>query len=268
PNNRIFINQYYTAERNKRQTYDLVFPKKASGNLGLVLCIHGGAWNTGSKDSYTKNIMRVSEEKGVAAACINYRYLSDEINFNDILDDITSALTAIKAKGAEYGVNFDKMLLTGGSAGGHLSLLYAYSRKDEAPIKPACVVETCGPTNFEEMLKRSATNRMGQEYTLMLISQGIGCKADMNNIDEIRDALKAVSPITYVDENTVPTIFGHGDIDDVVPYQNSLELKEKLDKFGVENTFISFPNTNHECDNKESMSKVMQLFFESIDKYL
>ena len=71
-----------------------------------------------------------------------------------------------------------------------------------------------------------------------------------------------------LNENTVPTIFGHGDIDDVVPYKNSLDLKAKLDEYGVENTFISFPNTNHECDDKESMSKIMQLFFESIDKYL
>ena len=67
--NRIFLNQYYTDRKDERQKYDLVFPKKAKGNLGLVLCIHGGGWVEGNKNEYTDSLFQVSEEKGVAAAC-------------------------------------------------------------------------------------------------------------------------------------------------------------------------------------------------------
>ena len=270
--NRIFLNEYYTDRKNERQKYDLVFPKNAKGSLGLVLCIHGGGWVEGKKDEYTENLFQVSEEKSVAAACINYRYTSEVISYDDILDDITAALTAIKAKGAEYGVIFDRVLLNGVSAGAHLSLLYAYAKKNVAPIKPACVVELCGPTDLENPFFYSAENRVGAsvgvEYFRNIISNGISFDINLENFDAARDAMKKYSPINYVDENTVPTVFGHGEIDDIVPYQNSFDLNAKLNEFHVEHTFISFPNSNHECEDKESLSAIMKLFFEYIDTYL
>ncbi|MBP9988374.1 MAG: alpha/beta hydrolase [Ruminococcus sp.] len=272
PDNRIFLNESYADNKNVRQKYDLVFPKNAKGNLGLVLCIHGGGWVEGKKDEYTQSLFQVSEEKGVAAACMNYRYVSEKVSFEDVLDDISSALSAIKAKGTEYGVDFDRVLLTGISAGGHLSLLYAYTKRDIAPIKPVCVVELCGPTDFENPFFYSVENRVGAsvgvEYFRNIISNGIGFDIDLNNFDTAREAMKKYSPINYVDENTIPTVFGHGEIDNIVPYQNSLDLDKKLTEYNVEHTFISFPNSNHECEDKESMSKIMKLFFEYIDTYL
>lgn len=194
--NRIFLNQNYTDNKNERQRYDLVFPKNAKGSLGLVLCIHGGGWVAGSKDEYTENLFQVSEEKGVAAACMNYRYAAPDVSYDDILDDITSALSAIKAKGAEYGVNFDKVLLNGISAGGHLSLLYAYTKKDVAPVEPVCVVELCGPTDLENPFFYSVENRVGAsvgvEYFRNIISNGIGFNIDLDNFDTARDAMKNI----------------------------------------------------------------------------
>ncbi len=270
--NRIFLNRYYTDRKDGRQKYDLVFPKNAKGNLGLVLCIHGGGWVEGSKDAYTGSLFRVSEEKGVAAACINYRYVSENVSFSDVLDDITSAIAAIRAKGAEYGVNFNKVLLTGISAGGHLSLLYAYTKKDIAPIEPVCVVELCGPSDLENPFFYSVKNRVGAsvgtEYFRNIISNGIGFDIDLDNFDTARSAMKKYSPINYIDENTVPTVLGQGEIDDIVPFQNSLDLDAKLTEFNVEHTFISFPDSNHECEDKKSMSEIMKLFFEYIDTYL
>lgn len=270
--NRIFLNEFYTDRKDERQKYDLVFPKKSKGKLGLVLCIHGGGWVEGNKDAYTESLFQVSEEKGVAAACMNYRYVSENVNYDDVLDDITSALAAIKAKGAEYGVSFDKVLLNGISAGGHLSLLYAYTRKDIAPIEPVCVVELCGPTDLENPFFYSVKNRVGAsvgvEYFRNIISHGIGFDIDLDNFDTARNAMKKYSPINFVDENTVPTVSGQGEIDDIVPYQNSVDLDKKLTEFNVEHTFISFPNSNHECEDKESMSAIMKLFFKYIDTYL
>lgn len=272
PDVRIFLDRYYTDRKDKRQTYDLVFPKNAEGDLGLVLCIHGGGWVEGSKNEYTGSLFQVSKEKGVAAACMNYRYVSEKVGFGDILEDITRALAAIRAKGAAYGVNFDKVLLTGISAGGHLSLLYAYTKKDAAPVKPVCVVELCGPTDLEDPFFYSAENRIGAsvgtEYFRNIISNGIGFDIDLENFDTARDALKKYSPINYVDENTVPTVLGQGEADDIVPYRNSLDLDKKLTAFHVEHTFISFPHSNHECEDKASMSAIMKLFFEYIDTYL
>ncbi len=94
--NNIFLDEYYTKEKNERQKYDLVFPKNVKGKIGLVLCIHGGGWVQSSKDEYTKSLFKLSEEYSLAAACINYRYVSESVTFNDVCDDITSALESIK----------------------------------------------------------------------------------------------------------------------------------------------------------------------------
>lgn len=272
PDNRIFLDRYYTDKNDERQKYDLVFPRGVKGSLGLVLCIHGGGWVEGNKDAYTSSLFRLTEDKGVGAACINYRYVSENVSFDDVLDDISSALAAIKSKAAEYGVNFDKVLLTGISAGGHLSLLYAYTRKKISPIEPVCVVELCGPADLENPYFYSVKNRVGAsvgvEYFRKIISNGIVFDIDLEYFDKAKNALKKYSPINYVDNNTVPTVLGHGEIDDIVPYQNSLDLNAKLCEYNVKHTFISFPNSNHECEDKKSMSSIMKLFFEYIDDYL
>lgn len=124
---RIFLDRYYTDARDVRQTYDLVIPRGASGSAGLILCIHGGGWVEGGKDAYTPMLLRAGEEMGLSAACMNYRYVSDTVGFVDVLDDVTSALDAIRARGETCGVRFDRVLLTGISAGGHISLLCLYA---------------------------------------------------------------------------------------------------------------------------------------------
>ena len=272
PHNRIFLDRYYTENRSPRQTYDLVFPKNASGSTGLVLCIHGGGWVEGSKDEYTKTLMQMSEDRGFAAACMNYRYVSETVSFDDVLDDVSSALAAIRETGAAYGVDFDRVLLTGISAGGHISLLYAYTRKDTAPVKPVCVVELCGPTDFEDGFyysdENSVNHAVGEAYFRNIISHGIGYAIDPDNPDAAKPAMRKYSPVHYVDQNTVPTVFGHGEQDTIVPYQNALDLDARLTQCGVEHTFVSFPDSGHGCEDKASMSRIMELFFSSAENYL
>ena len=272
PHNRIFLNQYYTPERSQRQTYDLVIPKNASGSTGLILCIHGGGWVEGSKDAYTSSLMQASEEKCLAAACMNYRYVSETTGFDDILDDVSGALAAIRETGAACGVSFDRVLLTGISAGGHISLLYAYTRKDAAPITPVCVVELCGPTDLEDGFyysdENSVNHTVGPEYFRNIISHGVHYSIDPDDLDAAKPALRQFSSVNFIDKDTVPTVFGHGEQDTIVPYQNALDLDAKLTACGVEHTFVSFPNSGHGCEDKASVSKIMQLFFDCAEKYL
>ena len=272
PDNRIYLDRYYMPVRNVRQSYDLVLPRKAKGNMGLVLCIHGGGWVEGSKDEYTRSMPKVSVEHGLACACMNYRYVSNEVDFEAILDDISAALSEIKKQAWKHGININKVLLTGISAGAHLSLLYAYTRKETAPVKPVCVVELCGPTNLEDPFyfadENSVNRAVGVGYFRDILSKGTGYSIDVNNINTAKPALAKGSPINYVNGKTVPTVFGHGEHDEIVPYQNAVELDKKLSAYGIEHTFLTFPSSGHGCEDQQSRSRIMQLFFECIDKYL
>jgi acetyl esterase/lipase len=264
-------NRFYTAEANERQTFDLAIPAGLSGPAGLVLCIHGGGWVEGSKDSYAENLRRMSAEKGVAAAAINYRYLSETVGFDKVLNDITSALAAIKAEGLRHSVVFDRALLTGVSAGGHLSLLYAYTKRETAPIKPVCVVELCGPADLTDRFyycEGCGAAKGVTEWLRHIVSLGVKRAVSPDTLDAARGALRWYSPISYVDEKTVPTVFGHGESDDIVPYTNALELEKKLTACGVEHTFISFPRSGHGCEDPQSMHRFMYLFFACAERYL
>ena len=53
-----------------------------------------------------------------------------------------------------------------------------------------------------------------------------------------------------------------------MPYGNALDLDARLTAYGVEHTFVSFPNSGHGCEDSASMSKIMELFFGCADKYL
>lgn len=104
-------NSYYYQDLaygdHERQKLDLHIPKNSDGEVGLVLMIHGGAWVAGDKSGYTDYIKSWAD-KGYAAATINYRYLSYEVSFDDILDDVGNALKVIKETGAEHSVNINK----------------------------------------------------------------------------------------------------------------------------------------------------------------
>ena len=125
---------------HERQKLDLYLPTDCGDDMGLVLYIHGGAWIEGDKEGYYTTLKQTAEKYGVACAAVNYRYISEDVNLLDIMDDIDAAMKCIKIKGKLNGINIKRSILTGGSAGGHLSLLYAYSRVEGSAIPPVAVM--------------------------------------------------------------------------------------------------------------------------------
>ncbi len=263
----VFANMDYG--KHERQVLDLAIPESNDGEVGLVLFIHGGAWIGGDKDGYKDAISNCANNLGYAAAALNYRYLSEDVDLNDIADDIDSALAAIKAKGQEKGVSINKVLLTGSSAGAHLSMFYAYSRKDTAPITPAAVCSFCGPTDLYDDNYYYGSALGDTQTVCWLMSLACGQTFAIGEKDSAKAALDKVSPITYVSESTVPTILCHGEKDSVVPYSNALSIVEKFEQYGVTYEFISYPNSDHDLGSDPDCAKRADtLLFEYAAKYL
>lgn len=263
PNYVSFENVSYGTE--DRQVLDLYIPEEHDGTIGLVLMIHGGAWVAGDKESYTTNVKAVAEDYGCAGATINYRYLSETVTMQDILDDITAATAKIKAIGEENGVVIDKMILSGMSAGGHLSLLYAYSQADVAAIKPVAVVNFCGPTDFTD--KNFLSSNLGTDNICMLFSWSTGTQITAENMENNPDLL-AVSPITYA-ATAVPTVTAHGKNDITVPFSNAETLDDALKNAGVRHDFIPYPNSDHGLSgDKDCETKVYELYIQYVNEYL
>lgn len=260
---------------HERQVMDLYLPEKNDGEVGLILFIHGGAWIAGDKDGYKKALKTACNDLGYAAAAINYRYLSENVSLHDIADDIDLALKKIKEKGSEKGININKVLLTGSSAGAHLSMFYAYSRKDTAPIAPAAVVSNCGPTdlsddNYYYNSDLGMNSELGAfEDIAMLFSYACGQKFTYETRAEAKEALLKVSPIYYVNSGTVPTVINHGQKDTIVPFSNAVALEGKLKANGVPYDFNAYPNSGHGLDKDKDNAKIADdLLYEYIFTYL
>ncbi len=263
----VFANMNYG--KHERQVLDLAIPKDNDGEVGLILFIHGGAWIGGDKDIYKDMVSDCANKEGLAAAALNYRYISDSTSLHDIADDIDAALSAIKEKGKEKGVNINKVLLTGASAGAHLAMFYAYSRKDTAPIIPAAVCSYCGPTDLYDDNFYYDSDLGDTATVCQLMSWACGESFSIESKADFRKALDSVSPLTYVNENSVPTIICHGEKDTIVPYSNALSIVEKFEQYGVDYDFISYPNSDHGLANDpECAERADELMREYIDKYV
>lgn len=238
-----------------RNYLDLCLPKNIEGEVGLVLCIHGGGWAAGSKDNCRDIMKSYCHDYHYASMAISYRYADKKTHHEELLEDIYNALSFAKTKALEEHITLNKVALIGGSAGAHLSLLYAYKMKEISPILPVLAISLSGPTDFNDMNFYDKTNANHESINKM-ISYISGYNINDENITQGHDILKLSSPINYVDDKCVPTIICHGMKDDVVPYSNAERLHNKLNEFGIKNEFFTYPNSGHGLENDSDINNL------------
>lgn len=259
-----YINGNYG--NNERHYFDLVIPKNAVSEKGIILYIHGGGWIAGEKDVYL-DTLKDNASRGYISASVNYRYADGKkVTCEDMLNDIDAALLKIKEICLEYGYEVSRLLVTGGSAGAHLSLMYAYTRSNSAPVTPAAVVSYAGPTDLTDP---NFFVTQHKEDVKKMISKVSGANLTKKSVSECEDALLLASPVNYVNSDTIPTLLCQGIKDDVVPYSNATTLYDLLQQYGVESELISFPNSGHGLEADQSESEYAnEMFYKYVDMYI
>lgn len=235
---------------DKRNILDLYIPKNYKNDY-IILFIHGGAWVAGDKNTYS-SMMEGIASLGVACASMNYRYVSKEAGISDLLEDVSNAISFIKSYSLEnLNISLNQMALFGYSSGAHLSLLYSYKNKDISSIPLKFVVSLAGPTD----LTLDSFYDSSLSYTLL--SRMIKKNFTQETKNSVLDDLLAISPISYVDEKTIPTLLVQGDLDDIVNVQNAIKLKEKLDLYHVPNQFVEYEDANHLLITNSDVTKTL-----------
>lgn len=229
----------------ERCTMDIYYPSTVRKSMPFVLMIHGGGWTAGDKSSY-KGIAESFCDNGFAVVSINYSYASESTHYQTIMNEITKALSYIKKNAKELRLDARKTALMGHSAGGHLSLLYAYSR--QSPVDIQFVVSMAGSTDFTANGYPEVMN--AGYYNILSCLTGASFDGNGGYPAEWFDA----SPIKYVTPSSPKTIMMHGVNDDIVPYENSAALCAKLNEAGVENVLFTYPNSGHGLDNDKKIN--------------
>lgn len=227
--------------------YDLFIPAGASKSKshGACLFLHGGAWMGGTRNELTYAARRYAKA-GYITATMDYSLISKG-NSNNVflmLEDIGHAIEALKAKTAELGYSVDKLALSGLSAGGHLAMLYGYSRAQESAIPIVLVSAQVACTDFHH----DTWGGKEGDFGLVTLLTGKQVTAAMIADGEAEKLVQSISPLSFVTERTVPTIVAYGLKDPLVRPRHSEKLVAAFKERGVEHTAIEFPNSGHGLD--------------------
>jgi dipeptidyl aminopeptidase/acylaminoacyl peptidase len=173
----------------------------------------------------------------------------------------------VKVFAKERGLELNKMLLAGGSAGAHLSLLYAYQKADISPIEPVAVCSFSGPTDLTD--EAFWVNNPIVDGIINMVSPLVGVEFTEETYQAVTPFLKQASPILYASKNSPPTVILHGVLDDVVPHSNAVRLYERLTQLGVTCDFLSYPNSGHGLESDPNLSaQADELMVEYAETYL
>ncbi len=234
---------------HERHRLDIFIPESVKHKEGIILFIHGGGWQDGDKTIHHPDAEYFCE-RGIICASMNYRFVTDELTVFDELDDISEALEALKGKCSELGFEIKKLILSGGSAGGHLSLFYAYTRKERAPVRLVAACVYCPPVIFGEPDFLMGISGEFEEWKYKVISKCCGFPVTKETLSyvEVQNALMNISPINYVNKQCIPTAVFYGKNDELVPVGHIEKFLLSLKNNGVKHDALLFKNSNHALD--------------------
>ena len=231
------------------QAFDLIIPEGIGKELGLAVYIHGGAWLGGDKSLEAETFKPMAEKYGLISANINYRLLVDgrkDLNCETLLDDVDAAITKIIEVCQEQGYTVGKAIIWGESAGGHMALMYSYTRKNTSPVDIGLCYAICAPTDLTDTNFFTKTD-FKYEHIFTFQSCLTGKDVGENNFldEDIQSELRRVSPAYQVTGSSVPTIFNSCGRDKMVPTTNATRLEKALSYNGVDYYYAHFKRSGH-----------------------
>jgi acetyl esterase/lipase len=202
----------------------------------LIIVIHGGSWNSGDNQDFIA-MDRFLAGRGFAVVDVLYR-LAPQFPFPAAVRDVQAALKFLRTRADSFGIDPDRIMLLGRSAGGQIALQVAYTANDP-DIRG--VISFYGPTDLFWSWENPG-NPLVIDTRKVLADYLGGSPA------EDRDNYANASPIRLATRSSPPTLLLHGGRDELVnPYHGSA-LSQRLSELGVPNLNIQLPWATHGFD--------------------
>jgi acetyl esterase/lipase len=232
-----------------------------------VIFFHGSAWYFLDKDYGTRPFFSHLVAQGHTVMDVAYR-LCPEVDIFDMVGDVKRALAWMRTNSKTYGVDPQRLVLAGASAGGHLSLLAAYAHRHpqltpaelkDADLTVRGVISFYGPSDM-----RAVYSHTNQQKLVGLPKVAVGPDAaqgkknmrDAGRLDillgghpsEVPGAYDLASPITHVHPGCPPTLLIQGEHDLITPISATRRLHKELQKAAVPAVSLELPCTDHAFD--------------------
>lgn len=277
---------FYTIPGTNRQLFcDIWEPPQNIKQSGLAfIYLHGSAWVVLDKDYGTRPFFRHLAQQGHVIMDLAYR-LFPETDMMGMVHDAKHAIAWMKANAAVYSVNPDSIVLGGGSAGGHISLLAAYTGTNKqfipmdlfSPDTSICaVISLYGQSDLtatyyhgcQHLAKHSALTKkkkgessgmpawvqksMSKDFHRLGFDKaeepGMLTPILGGNPDEKPEQYSLFSPITHVHKDCPATLLIQGEDDILAPVKATRYLNSRLKEAGVSVVMHILPQTDHAFD--------------------
>ncbi|ESQ80101.1 alpha/beta hydrolase [Asticcacaulis sp. YBE204] len=223
----------YLTRPGEKLLVDVYRPAKA-GLYPAVLMIHGGGWESGSRQMERAFCQRLAA-LGFVAMTVGYR-LGESGRFPGNVLDIKAAVRWARSHADADGIDTRFVAIAGGSAGGHLAAFLGASNGvaafDDAPgdSRVDAVVDIDGAASFPDaaLIKR-------EEERLGATSRYLG-----GNYSTRRETWFAASPLTYVSRQSAPTLFINSNRPTPI-LPGRPEMKARLNALGIVSEIIDMP---------------------------
>jgi acetyl esterase/lipase len=288
-------------ETGKLLLADLWQPPAGASRSGLgLIYMHGGAWRMGEKNMGVGWMFSRLASQGHLVMDIDYT-LAPSANVPGMVQDVKRAISWLRRNGADYGVDSQRIVLMGASAGGHLALLAAYTPNDPFFQPDGSATDTAvrgvisfyGPADFLDMyqsveatrarvarrkrirpygaLVEGMIQRAGLAPPGMPVEQASNYIAELLGVDPALDPdlYRQLSPLGHVGPHCPPTLLLQGTADIFGMGPSVRRLHQALQGAGAASVLVEFPGVDHAFDMAlPQISPVAQAAFYDVERFL
>jgi acetyl esterase/lipase len=237
----------YAPKGRRRSMLDVYRPRSGASGAPVLLQIHGGAWMVDNKDHQGRPLMLQLASRGWVCVAINYR-LAPKHPWPAQIVDVKRALAWIRSEIETYGGDPSFVVVTGGSAGGHLAALTALTPNDpdyQPGFEDAdTTVQACVPHYgvYDMTGSIGGINALGQR---LMLERFVFKKRYRDAAEEFRKA----SPLFRANPDAPPFFVIHGRYDSLVPVKEARAFVTRLREVSHEPVvYAELPGGQHAFD--------------------
>jgi len=273
----------YGRKNGMALTMNVLIPKAKSNNRGIILAISAGLQsNFDMALEWANNIAQPYLMKGYTVFEVCHSS-APKYNNIEIVSDLHRAVRFIRYNAAKYNIEPNKLGMTGASSGGYLSLmmgttgseadLNAKDPVDRVPGNVQAVACFFPPTDFLNFGKTGLVSLgTGQLSDYRAAFEFSNWNKQIKHFEMITDSTlllkigREISPVYHVTTQSAPTLIAHGDMDTLIPLQQSQIFIQKMKEMNVPCELMIKQGGAHKV--WPDMMNYLVAFSDWFDKYL
>jgi acetyl esterase/lipase len=260
-------------------TMDVFTPKEKHNGAAVVFAVSGGWFS--AHDSINAGFVREYLARGYTVFAVVHGS-QPRFTIPEVVSDMNRAVRFIRYHAKDYQIDVDRLGITGGSAGGHLSLMQgtagdlgnaqAKDPVDRMSSRVQAVACFFPPTDFlnygktgEVSLGRGTLSGFKAPFDFQELDKKTNKFISITDEQKVLEIGKQISPVYQVNKESAPTLIIHGDADKLVPIQQAELMVAKLKEAGVPVELVVKKGAAH---GWKDLDKDIPLCADWFDKYL